>query len=48
MFNMKQIERLKQEVDNFKGEVKRLKYQHTINENLKENTKKQDSERLKE
>ena len=43
---MKEVQRLKQEVDNFKGEVKRLKDQQTINDKFRENTKTQDSERL--
>ena len=46
MVSMKEAKRLKQEVDNFKGEVKRLKDQQTINEKFRERTKTQDSERL--
>ena len=43
---MKEAKSLKQEVSNFKEEVKRLKYQQTINEKFKE--KLQDSKRLEE
>ena len=46
MISMKEVVNLKQEVDNFKGEVKRIKYQQTINDNFRESTKTQDSERL--
>ena len=46
MARMKDVESLKQEVDKFKGEVNRLKYQQTINEKFKESIKTQDSERL--
>ena len=43
MANMKEDKRLKQEVAKLKGEVKRLKYQQTINENFKESTETKDS-----
>ena len=46
MVSMKEDKSLKQEVDNFKGEVKRLKDQQTINQKFKESTKTQGSERL--
>ena len=46
MVTIKEAEILKQEVDNFKGEVKRLKDQQTINDKFKESTKTKDSERL--
>ena len=46
MVSMKEDESLKQEVGNFKGEVKRLKNQQTINEKFRESTKTKDSKRL--
>ena len=46
MDSMKEADTLKQEVDNFKGEAKRLKDQQAINEKLWESTKTQDSKRV--
>ena len=40
---MKEDKILKQEVDNFNGQVKRLKNQQTINEMFKERTKTQET-----
>ena len=46
MVSMKEVGSLKQEVNKFKGEVKRLKDQQTINEKFRESTKTQESERI--